>query len=1082
VHGGLAIVEQSSGFVGRRIELRTLRARLDAADSGRGSVVLVSGEAGIGKTRLVEEALEALPRRRVLWGRCRQAEGAPAYWPWTQAFRAWADGASDEALADGLGARAADLLPIVPSLRSRLRDVPAVEGLPAEQARFRLFDAVAEVLRHLAADDALAVVLDDLHWADSETLLLLGFLGAELKNTRVLLVGTYRDVEMRQATAVTRALGNLARVSESVALAGLALEDIASFVAASGAQVPDDGIAEVREATGGNPFFLKEVLALAQRHEWTPGGAVPLPHEVREVIRLRLDPLSTEARRLLDVAAVVGREFDLAPLARVAGIALDGAAALVAEPVAIGLVGPVEGAPGRHRFSHALVEHTLYDDLPASTRAMLHRDVGDALERLHGADTAPIAGELAYHFFRAATDEARPKAVAYAVRAGDQARAALGWEDAAGHYERALHAQGAGSEPAERLPLLFAFCQMQTYAGDVEGFRATALEAARLARDVGDAERFAEAALAFAYLRNATGPMDRVMVDLLEEARRRLGTAHPALSSRVLGRLAGAVYYGYPFAEQDAISRESVALARAAGDPLTLALALQNRTYVLNGPGAIEDRVAATREAVRWAEASGDEAVTCDVRLSAVFDLLEAGDADGVERELALAVHAAEALRIPRLRWRATMARAMMAHLTGRMADAEALADRALALAGGATFANDATNYHAALMTQVRQAQGRLDELVPAMVAAAAIPGGFPILRYALAFAQVETGDLEGARATFAAAAARDFTDLLNDWSRLPALGFLAETCAGLGDERAAALLYPLLEPHAARVVVLGNPAVCFGPAVRHAGLLASTLGRLGDAIAHFETAIAIADRLGATVFRARAQGELAGVLFRRAAAGDAPRATALVAEARGALDHLGLFVLASRVPVGSGAATPAPETPSRVATIGRDRGEWTIRAGDESTRLRHVKGVDYLLALLRRPGEGQHVLDLAGAPARADDGDDRAEARAQLRELRAELEAALDDNDGRAAALRDELERRADAFAATMGIRDAEGPPAVEVERARLNVGRAVQSVVKRIAGACPELGRHLESAVRTGVVCVYTPDPSFRVEWRID
>jgi hypothetical protein len=128
-------------------------------------------------------------------------------------------------------------------------------------------------------------------------------------------------------------------------------------------------------------------------------------------------------------------------------------------------------------------------------------------------------------------------------------------------------------------------------------------------------------------------------------------------------------------------------------------------------------------------------------------------------------------------------------------------------------------------------------------------------------------------------------------------------------------------------------------------------------------------------------------------------------------------------------------------------------------------------------------VLERAGAPARADDGDDRAEARAQLRELRAELEAALDDNDvGRAAALRDELERRADAFAATMGIRDAKGPPAVEVERARLNVGRAVQSVVKRIAGACPELGRHLESAVRTGVVCVYTPDPSFRVEWRID
>src|SRR5262249_22093104 len=158
---------------------------------------------------------------------------------------------------------AADLARIVPSLRHRLRDVPAAAPLPPEQARFRLFDAVAEALRQIAADEVLAVVLDDLHWADSESLLLLGLLGVELQNARVLLVGTYRDVEMRQATAVTRALGSLARVSESLTLAGLGPEDVTAFVQATGTLLPADGIAAVGEATGGNPFFLKEVLALA---------------------------------------------------------------------------------------------------------------------------------------------------------------------------------------------------------------------------------------------------------------------------------------------------------------------------------------------------------------------------------------------------------------------------------------------------------------------------------------------------------------------------------------------------------------------------------------------------------------------------------------------------------------------------------------------------------------------------------------------------------------------------------------------------------------------------------------------------
>ena len=427
-------------LVGRGRELQAFDAAIDAALAGRASVVLVAGEPGIGKTRLAGEAAARAAERgaAVAWGRCFEGEGAPAFWPWTQVVRTLAGGVDADALRSWVGSAAGDLAHVVPELREVFPDAQIPAALDPDQARLRLFDAVTRLLA-AAARRPLVVVLDDLHWADPPSLQLLPFAAAQLGDSPLLLVATYRDTEVGTGHPLAAALAALARLDSTtrLGLRGLAPVEVRRFVAeATGRPPTHETVAALWDRTEGNPFFLGQLVRLIDSAD---GDAAPdlvgaVPGGVQDVIRHRLSLLPPDATRLLGMAAVIGRDFEVAALGVVSALDEE----LILEHVEAAsharLVEESRDVVGRYRFVHALVRETLYDELSGLRRARLHRRVGEALEELGGVAPA----ELAHHFWRGVPAGGADKALEYAVRAADDATARLAYEQAEDQLRRAL--------------------------------------------------------------------------------------------------------------------------------------------------------------------------------------------------------------------------------------------------------------------------------------------------------------------------------------------------------------------------------------------------------------------------------------------------------------------------------------------------------------------------------------------------------------------------------------------------------------------------------------------------------------------
>ncbi|MGI8549880.1 MAG: ATP-binding protein, partial [Dehalococcoidia bacterium] len=457
-------------LVGRESERALLQERLKAAWAGQGSLVLLAGEPGIGKTRLAEE-LAGEARQQgvtVLWGRCWEGEGAPPFYPWLQVLRSYCERQSPLTLHAELGPGAADLAQLLPELRERLLDLPPLPQLEPESARFRLFEAVSRFLRNASQAQPLVVFLDDLHWADKASLLLLQLLTRDLGEERLLVIGTYRDTDLDRRHPLAEVLPSLRRAPrfERILLHGLSREEVERLLVsrvghgpvATGRAKPASplpyqgpGLAEAlwRE-TEGNPFFIGEVLrhlTETGRLRQTDGrwsvasGSIAelgIPEGVREVIGRRLSRLSDETNRLLTLAAVIGREFDAATLERVAVVDADAVDTALEEAETARVI-DVLGKGGRYEFAHALVRETLYGELPSRRRVRLHRQVGEALEQQYARSLDSHLSELAYHFLEGAAGGGDiEQAIDYARRAAEHALAQYAYEAAVGQYEAAL--------------------------------------------------------------------------------------------------------------------------------------------------------------------------------------------------------------------------------------------------------------------------------------------------------------------------------------------------------------------------------------------------------------------------------------------------------------------------------------------------------------------------------------------------------------------------------------------------------------------------------------------------------------------
>jgi DNA-binding SARP family transcriptional activator len=893
-----AVETPGGAFVGRERELAELVGGLDDAFAGRGRLLLLVGEPGIGKSRLAEELIAQARARgaRVLVGRCWEAGGAPAYWPWVQSLRPYLRDTDAESLRSQLRGGAADVARLLPELRDVLTDLPPAAPLESEGARFRLFDSTTAFLKRAAAARPLVLVLDDLHAADETSLLLLQFLARELGESRLLIVGAYRDVDPTLADPLATTLTELARepVTRTLALAGLGEADVARFIelAAPGASAADLS-AVVKAGTDGNPLFVGEIvrlLAVEGRLEEPAIAPVAIPQSVREVIGRRLRHLSDECNRLLSLASVLGREFDLDALAGVSGLERGAILELLDEGIEARVVSEVPGVIGRMRFVHALIRDAAYHRLTRSRRVQLHRQAGEALEALYSSDLDPHLAELAHHFFEAAAGGTGQKAVDYARRAGSRAVAVLAYEEAVRLYEMAIQALGQDAAATARLrcELLLALADAQGRAGDGPGAKSTFLRAADLARSERLPEMLARGAVGYGgRFLWAHALTDERLVPLLEDGLSALGKGDSVLRVQLLSRLAAALRHGPSRERRERISEEAIQIARRIGDHATLAYALAAAECALHAPHNAHRRLAEGKEIVSLVAGTGDKERLFDGHEHSFWAAWELGDPDRRAVELASMTRVAEELRQPAQLWMLATARATLALSQGRFAEAPELIERAAAI-GERVLAWHAVAARKMQLFLLRREQRRLDGFVPEVTDHA---HEFPsplVHRAVLAHVYARVERTEEAKALLHELTSRDLSDWHVDEEWLLSICLLAETCAILGDTGPAASLYELLLPYGSLNAV-ALPELALGSTSQPLGILASLLGRFEDAARHFEEALRMNERMGARPWLAHTQEDYARMLLRRNGQGDRERAEKLLSRAQATYHELGM-------------------------------------------------------------------------------------------------------------------------------------------------------------------------------------------------
>jgi DNA-binding SARP family transcriptional activator len=878
-------------FVGREGELADLLQGLDDALAGHGRLYLLVGEPGIGKSRLGEELMRTARARgfQVLVGRCWEAGGAPAYWPWVQALRSYVRDADAGTLRAQLGGGAVHLAQIVPELHERLPDLPEPPRLDAGAARFRLFDAAAEFFKNAAAARPLLLALDDLHAADTPSLLLLQFLTRELGESRLLVLGALRDVDPLPGAPLKATLAELGReqVTRRLSLAGLSKREVEEYVelTAAGLGSPEL-ISALYEETEGNPLFVTETVRLLAVEGVRDGEAaqgVAIPQSVRDVITRRLSHLSDECNRVLELASALGREFPQPLLTRVSGRSEEELLEALDEAMTARLVTDVPGAPGRLRFAHVLIRDTLYDGLTTARRVRLHRFVVGGLEMLHGDEPGPHLAELAHHSIAASEFD---KGLDYARRAGDWTLALLAYEEAVRLFELALDALDLAEVRVEsmRAELLLSLGEAHARAGDRPSSKKAFLAAAEIARRLGLSRQLARAAAGYGgRLAWGRAGRDERLVALLEEGLAAVGDDDVELRVRLLARLAGALRDEPSRQRRDDLSREAVTLARRSGNAAALAYALDGRATAIIAPDTRAETLELANELCDLAEGIGDRERAIHSRFHRCVASMLVGDFAAVERELATVTPLVQELKQPAQLWLVGSTRADLALAIGNLAEAEDLVSKAFA-SGELAQPEMAVPVYRIQRYRLREFKGGLEELEPELrVLVDEYPARI-VFRCVLAHLCARVGKAAESRRMFEQLAARDFAALPFDQEWFFGMSMLAETAVVLADADAAGVLYRLLLPWA-DVHVSDHPEGFRGSMSRDLGCLATLLREWEDAVRHFEDALAGNAASGARPWLAHTQADYAQML--RAWGRDGERADELLAEALATYEEL---------------------------------------------------------------------------------------------------------------------------------------------------------------------------------------------------
>jgi class 3 adenylate cyclase/tetratricopeptide (TPR) repeat protein len=881
-----ATTDSLFGFCGRT-EARALLA--DACKRSQADevveLVLVSGEAGIGKSTLVAHAARDAhdAGATVLFGHCDEDFGAP-YQPWVEALTEHLeqDPQPLEALPAAQRAAIGRLLPALGiEVRAANRD--------ADTERLVLMDAVVRLLESAGEVAPLVLVLDDLHWADQASLHLLRRVATAGAAAPVTVIGTYRDTDLSSGDALTALLADLHREPNvaRVPLDGLGDVDIAELMAtAAGHELDDDGIDlahTLRRETAGNPFFTAELLrhlgesgAIVQNDEgrWTLErdlAELGLPSSVRDVVGRRVERLGPEAVRLLSLAAVIGRDFDVEVLEAVA--ASDGDALLdIIDGAVRATVITETDQPERYRFVHALTQHSLYADLSPLRRQRAHERVAETLEASTSTDPARRLSELAHHWLAATKPADSAKALRYAEEAADAALASLAPEDAAHWYRCALDLAAQNEEDdLRRARLLVGLGTAQFLSGG--NHQAALIEGGEIADRRGHTDLLVAAVLG--------GSSEMTMRDPEPElgalAHRALDAVGPEDTARRAELFAALATFagGTDFAARRTYVRQAISAARAAGDDETT-VRVANLAPLAQLP--FDETVAVYDEGVAAAERTGEARLRSRAMQVGVQLSLAQGDITEARRINAeMMVLVAETGRARDLHLALAEA-GLLLLLAGDLVGAEERAEEMLRV-GTAIGLPEVLGQYGGQLFEVRRHQGRLGEIAGFYIEAAEENHNMPVLMSAVATLLEELGRPDEARRALDQMLADGAASGPGDATRVTWLGHCAEVAARLGAVEHAATLRALIEPYAGQVIAPGS--ICTGAVARYIGLLDHLRGDLAGAEAHLRQALAVHEAIEAPYFIALTQLDLADVLAERAGPAAADEAGRLVERAR---------------------------------------------------------------------------------------------------------------------------------------------------------------------------------------------------------
>lgn len=894
--------DSAQPFVGRQHELQGLLAAVDRMREGRGSVSTLVGEAGIGKTRTAQELARQAAERgvRVFWGRCFEEPGAPSYWPWLQVMREYLRSTPEPVLREIIDYETSCIAELVPELTRRLVGLelpPALQD--AAQARYRLFDAITLFWTRAGAREPIAIVFDNVHWADAPSLRLLEFLVPELERARLMILVTYRDHEVSRGHPLARTLAEFSRLPDyqRFALSGLTATDTEHMLTGALGNQAESGLAAGLHAqTDGLPLYIVETLRFLTRNRDGSGPLLPslqrVPEGIRAVIGSRLNGLTAACLEYLTCASVMGRRFDATVLARVlSGLQRHLPSAEVLEEALAARIIDELPEPGQYLFTHALIRETLYDETATSKRMDLHRRTAEALETIFPHETDALLSVLVHHYHCAALKADSMHLADLALRAAKQAESLLAHEEAAKFYQIALRARESAAlvDPQARCDLLLTLGRVLERSGDAS----EALRVTRRAFDEALAVQLIrivwEAFVAYEYTGQKLSLSGASTVAMYQEARAELNKADDALRAQVLSSLARALAFMGRILDSNRAAAQAIEVARKACNDRVLATTLVTTLegYFLQGD-QFDIRRACTDEACALATGQGDRFLLLDALAWRIAHLLESGEpASPATADL---IRVAEETRTPLWIYMGICSSATQALMEGRFSESEALARRAHEL-GRRLPGWDASAGFSVQMFNLYLMQGRLKELAPVFVHFMRDVDRRKAWRPGMMMMLMALDQRQEAAVAFHELVSM-LTELPRDGAWATTVIYLAEGCVYLDDVSRAQTIYDQLIPYDGRNVISGFHLSLYGPVGRLLGMLATVMKHWEAAERHFIGARALATRQGARPALAQTEYAFARMLAARDGDGDRGQATELAKSAEQMATTLGMAQL----------------------------------------------------------------------------------------------------------------------------------------------------------------------------------------------